>query len=305
MFNILYYIIMETSLYNLKNNEERKIFYIGNLLNKNINDIPLSSDPTIKFDNDFRNNSYNKPLKNLLVKTNNYGKKLNYVFGDNSSWRNPTVLVKTRGGDFSNSGVILRFLFNRHWGNYYNKPPDIPFDEKRNIIFWRGTTTGRVTNIGNRFDLVTKYYNKHPNIDVGFSKICQRKDSFTKYVKGNVSISEMLNYKYIISVEGNDKDSGINWKLNSNSLILMPKPRITSWLMETTLVANFHYVLLKDDFSDLQEKYEWCEKNQDKCKEIIKNANYFMSQFLDNEKEEQIEIDVINTYFDILSSKQK
>jgi hypothetical protein len=297
---------METSLYNLKNNEERKIFYIGNLVNKNINDIPLSSDPTINTNNPNMEELYNKPLKNLLVKTNNYGKKLNYVFGDNRCRVNPTVLIKNRGIGCSNSGVILRSLvFKRHWDCYYNKPPDIPFDEKRNIIFWRGTTTGKVTNKGNRFDLVTKYYNKHPNIDVGFSKICQGKNSFTKYVKGSVSISEMLNYKYIISVEGNDKDSGINWKLNSNSLILMPKPRITSWLMETTLVANFHYVLLKDDFSDLQEKYEWCEKNQDKCKEIIKNANYFMSQFLDNEKEEQIEIDVINTYFDILSSKQK
>lgn len=295
---------METSLYNLKNNEERKIFYIGNLVNKNINDIHLSSDPTINTNNPNMEELYNKPLKNLLVKTNNYGKKLNYVFGDNLGG-DPTALVKNRGKCCSN-GVILRSLmFKRHWSNYYNKPPDIPFDEKRNIIFWRGTTTGKVTNKGNRFDLVTKYYNKHPNIDVGFSNICQGKNSFTKYVKGSVSISEMLNYKYIISVEGNDKDSGINWKLNSNSLILMPKPRITSWLMETTLVANFHYVLLKDDFSDLQEKYEWCEKNQDKCKEIIKNANYFMSQFLDNEKEEQIEIDVINTYFDILSSKQK
>lgn len=287
----------------IKNNKERKIFYIGMLLNENIDDIPLSGDPIIKLKNNAFSNVYNKPLKNLLVKTNNYGKKLNYAFGDNSAWQNPTTIVKTRGRD-CNSGVILRCLdCDRHWSNYYNKPPDIPFDKKHNIIFWRGTTTGELTNKGNRFGLVTKYYNKHPNIDVGFSSICQNNYSFTKYVKGFVSISEMLNYKYIISVEGNDKDSGLNWKLNSNSLILMPKPRITSWLMETTLLANFHYVLLKDDFSDLQEKYEWCENNQDKCKEIIKNANYFMSQFLDNEKEEQLEIDVINTYFDILSSK--
>ena len=34
----------------------------------------------------------------------------------------------------------------------------------------------------------------------------------------------------------------------------MPRPTITSWLMETTLIPNFHYILLKDDFSDLHSK---------------------------------------------------
>ena len=107
----------------------------------------------------------------------------------------------------------------------------------------------------------------------------------------------MLKYKYIVSVEGNDKDSGLNWKLNSNSVILMAKPRITTWLMETTLLPDVHYVLLKDDYSDLKEKYIWCEKNKDKCKEIIKNANKFMQQFSNEKKEQEIEEAVINKYF--------
>ena len=29
---------------------------------------------------------------------------------------------------------------------------------------------------------------------------------------------------------------------------------------------------INDDFSNLQEMYYWCEENQDKCEEIIKNA---------------------------------
>ena len=45
----------------------------------------------------------------------------------------------------------------------------------------------------------------------------------------------MLNYKYILSVEENDKDGGIQWKLNSNSLLLMSKSRVISWLTETKL----------------------------------------------------------------------
>jgi len=50
-----------------------------------------------------------------------------------------------------------------------------------------------------------------------------------------VKIEEMLNYKYILSVEENDKDGGIQWKLNSNSLLLMSKSRVISWLTETKL----------------------------------------------------------------------
>ena len=243
-----------------KNNKERVDFYTGQLLNNKCDDILLTGDTAIK--SPHSEITYNEPLRNLLLKTNNFGKKLNYELGDNSSRQNPTVLVKTR---IDNSGVVLRCLdFGRHWYNYYNKPQDIPFEKKINKIFWRGTTTGNLNKKGNRFDLVTKYYNKCSYIDVGFTHICQNQNAYSNYVKSRVSISTMLKNKYIISVEGNDKDSGINWKLNSNSLIMMPKPRTTSWLMETTLIPGYHYILLADDFSDLHEKYIWCEKNQTK-----------------------------------------
>ena len=33
-----------------------------------------------------------------------------------------------------------------------------------------------------------------------------------------------------------------------------------------------HYVPLKDDFSDIQEKFLWCEKNQDKCNIMVTNC---------------------------------
>ena len=76
-----------------------------------------------------------------------------------------------------------------------------------------------------------------------FIEILKRK--YNKYVKGKCNISKFLQYKYILSIEGNDKDSGLNWKLNSNSLVLMAKPRVTSWLMETKLIPNYHYILPK------------------------------------------------------------
>lgn len=101
---------------------------------------------------------------------------------------------------------------------------------------------------------------------------------------------------------GNDKDSGLNWKLKSNSLVFMPRPRVTSWLMETTLIPNYHYILLKDDFSDLGVKLAWCNANQDKCQQIILNAQRFMRQFADQAVEKAIETEVLNKYFEILEN---
>ena len=288
-----------------ENNIKRRNFYLGNILKADINNIELVGDPKIT-SNVQPASVYDNALRYLLIKTNNHGKKLNYKMGDvQTNHRNPTMLVKNRTQN-SNDGVILRCLeFYRHWNKYYHKPEDLPFENKKNCVIWRGATTGQPSRPVNRFTLVEKWFNKSKYIDVGFSNICQGKGIYRKYSKNKrIDKSEILKNKYIISVEGNDKDSGINWKLNSNSLVLMAKPRIESWLMETTLIPNYHYILLKDDFSDLEEKYLWCESNQDKCKEIIKNANTFMSQFKDRKNEEQLEIDVINAYFEILKNKK-
>jgi hypothetical protein len=283
------------------NYNERINFYLGEkLVNKEFKQLEKKMTVADLLDN----TNYDVPLKLLLIKTNNQNKYFDYSRGDIQHKENMSILCKNRWIGNIHS-VILRCLdFDRHWFYIYNKPKDILFENKKNIAFWRGTTTGQPNRDGNRFKLVENWFNRTDNIDVGFSFICQNKENYQKYVKGKCDISKFLEYKYIISVEGNDKDSGLNWKLNSNSLVLMPKPRVTSWLMETTLIPNYHYVLLKDDFTDLHQKIYWCNNNQNKCKEIIKNANIFMRQFTDNKKEEQLEIDIINKYFEIIKPLQ-
>ena len=214
-------------------------------------------------------------------------------------------LVKVRL-EQEETNVIIRFrdhIEHRHWYLYYTiHTIDIPFINKTNKLVWRGVSTGNPDRPGNRFNLVEKWYNNTQNLNIGFSSICQGREKYNKYVKGNISIEELIKYKYILSVEGNDKDSGSNWKLNSNSVIFMPKPRYISWLMESKLIPNYHYILVKDDFSDLLEKYKWCENNQDKCIEIIKNAKTYMNQFSNLDRERAIEDVVIKTYLDKINN---
>lgn len=278
------------------NKEERILFYLGDIVNKNINKTELVTVNDIQLINP---NVYNFHFKTLIDKNQFQNKKLNICFGDVQHKPSNTCLVKNRYN--SNNGIILRCPdFIRHWSDYYKRPNDINYDDKISKVIWRGTTTGQPDRKANRFDLVTSWFDKHNDIDIGFSFICQEKDIYSKYVKGEMTIEQMLKFKYIISVQGNDKDSGLNWKLNSNSLVLMPKPYVESWLMESKLIPDYHYVLLKDDFSDLKEKLDWCNNNTDKCKNIIHNANTFMKQFENNEYEEELENEVLQRYFDLI-----
>ena len=112
-----------------------------------------------------------------------------------------------------------------------------------------------------------------------------------------MSQSAMNQYKFILSVNGNDKDSGLNWKLNSNSVVFMTKPRIVSWLMESKLQPNIHYVEIKDDFSDLQEKVQYGIDHPEEMKKIANNAKNYMKQFSSLANEKRIEKKVIEIYF--------
>ncbi len=76
----------------------------------------------------------------------------------------------------------------------------------------------------------------------------------------------------------------------------MPKPSIVSWLMEDMLKPGIHYVEIKSDFSNLEEKYNWCLNNLDECKKIAENGKKYIEQFFDSNKERDITNRVLNIY---------
>ena len=55
------------------------------------------------------------------------------------------------------------------------------------------------------------------------------------------------------------------------------------------LIPNVHYILLKDDFSDLEEQFEWTKSHPTECQKIIKNVNKYMEQFMDKENEDKLQ----------------
>lgn len=88
----------------------------------------------------------------------------------------------------------------------------------------------------------------------------------------NIYRTEQINFKYILEIDGESCTwDATAWKLNSGSVIFKVESIWQEWWYEE-YKPFIHYIPIKDDFSDLQEKYHWCESHQEECEIIIKNA---------------------------------
>lgn len=74
-----------------------------------------------------------------------------------------------------------------------------------------------------------------------------------------------VTYKYILDVDGVSATWDAKaWKLASGSVLFLTESSWKHWYQDL-LVPWVHYVPIKDDFSDLDEKFEICEKDQIMC----------------------------------------
>ena len=85
--------------------------------------------------------------------------------------------------------------------------------------------------------------------------------------------------------------------MSSNSIAIMPRPKFESWFMEGRLQGGVHYIEIKDDYSDLEEKIRYYSTHPEEAKAIIRNAHAFVDQFRDKEREELISLLVLEKYF--------
>jgi hypothetical protein len=69
--------------------------------------------------------------------------------------------------------------------------------------------------------------------------------------------------------------------------------------MEGTLKPDVHYIEVKDDFSDAEEKISYYSKNETEALKIIENAHNHVEQFKDIKKEKLISLLVLDRYFSL------
>ncbi len=219
----------------------------------------------------------------------------NYLPGDITYIPKVPSIVKSRPieGDNRNS-VLLKLVKVRHFIFIKDK---IPFQKKKDKLIFRG----KVDNKPNREAFMQMYF-KHPMCDLG--NITKKELSPKEWTVKKTTLYDHLEYKFVLALEGNDVASNLKWVMSSNSIAVMPRPRYETWFMEGKLKPNFHYIEIKDDYSDLEERLSYYIENEAEALQIIKNANEYVSQFFDQKREHLIGLAVMEKYLKMTGQKE-
>ena len=252
------------------------------------NPIPFRQQKFNRHEKINRSNYYVKDLYHLLAGMN-IGERFDYLFGDVIHIPPRPTIVKSRPihGDNRNS-VMLKICKLRHF-RLVRDP--VSYELKKDLAVWRGA----IRTNPNRRKLLVDSYKNHPLCDV--ADVPSRKGLKALFAADYKEISAQLQYKFIISVEGVDVASNLKWIMSSNSLCMAQKLVYETWFMEGTLIPNFHYVELADDFSDLGEKIAYYLAHPDKARAIIANANDYVAQFLNENRKDYIGRQMLMKYF--------
>ena len=203
-------------------------------------------------------------MNNFCKNTNTIGNKFIVQFGDRP-------MKKAYG--FSKSrkinercSILLPLNTPRHWSFKFISN-EIPWNLKKETIVWRGATTGRFIRLW--------YVNElHKHFDVRFSMTVQGKKGWTTPAKLGKELSprQLLEYKYILSLPGNDVATNLKWIMMQNSVIVMPPPKVEGWLMEGLLKPFVHYIPIYHP-RNMSSVINWMRTHDEDCKKIVKNAN--------------------------------
>lgn len=223
--------------------------------------------------------------------TRYFHENLNWKFapGDITDLQPYPTIVKSRPISENNeNSVLLKLNKIRHFIFVKDKTK---FEDKIPKILFRGAAHGKP----NRQMFIEKWID-NPMCDIKDTA----KDSINppQWQSKPISIKQQLKYKYIMAIEGNDVASNLKWIMSSQSIAVMPRPKYETWFMEGCLIPNYHYIEIKEDFSDLIEKVNYYEQHPEQAKAIIKNANEYVKPFKDKKREKLLSILVLKRYFE-------
>ena len=199
----------------------------------------------------------------------------------------PTVVKSRLLTDSNQNSVLLKLDKLRHFMYVYDTKK---FADKKTCAIFRGKI--RDSRLRTKF---IELFIHNPLCDCG---VVGDNEGFPEeWMKEKKTIREHLDYKFIMAIEGNDVASNLKWVMSSNSIAVMPHPTCETWFMEGKLVPDYHYIEVKDDYSDLEEKLEYYANHPDKAEEIIRHAHDYVNQFRNDERENLIQLMVLERYF--------
>jgi hypothetical protein len=94
-----------------------------------------------------------------------------------------------------------------------------------------------------------------------------------------MSLVDQSKHKYMVHIDGNVAAYRLLQSMMTGSVQLIVKGKYTLWV-DHMLTEGKHYIGVKGDLSDLEEKIKWCIAHDEECKQISKNALEAASIFL-------------------------
>ena len=216
-----------------------------------------------------------------------------YIPGDVYFTPEYPSIVKSRllKSDNQNS-VVLKLDKLRHFMFVNDQKP---FTEKMNKAIFRG----KIRLSRQREQFLNMYFGSS-FCDCG---VVDKNSNHPEWLTPKKTIKEHLDYKFIMALEGNDVASNLKWVMSSNSIAVMPRPTCETWYMEGKLIPNYHYIEIKNDLSDLEERLQYYIDHPEEAQQIINHAHEYVHQFMDDEREELIQILVMDKYLKMTEQK--
>ena len=200
-------------------------------------------------------------------------------------------IMKSRPIHGHNANSVLLDIDKTHHFLFFIKDR-LHFEEKKDMAIFRG----KILNNLRRSVISTR------NLPGNTKCACHTTDSATGRTKHGMSVCDQLKYRYIVIPEDNETAYNLKWIMSSNSIAVMPRPTTETWFMEGTLIPNYHYIEVKDDLSDIEEKLNYYSSHPDEAERIIKHANDYIGQFRNRRRERIISLLVLDRYFSITNS---
>ena len=217
-----------------------------------------------------------------------------FRFNDNTHFSEFPIFTKARAieGDVRNL-VVFNLNKVRHF-DFVNDRTS--YQSKKDQVVWRGPgyQPWRVAFLNRWFG--------HPRCDIGRT---DKNSDGIHHLKPWLSVADQLKNKFVVSIEGGDVATNLKWIMSSNSLCFMTRPTKETWFMEGLLKADHHYVMLKNDYSDLIEKMDYYLAHEEEALAIIQNAHAWVAQFKNQRDEEIVSLLVLQKYFKMTGSIAK
>lgn len=213
--------------------------------------------------------------------------RANFLYGDINYTPDIPSIQKSRPIHGDNSNAVLLKLDRRRHFTFVKD--NTPFREKKDMLIGRGAFRQ-----DNRIRFMHLYF-YHPLCDLG-----QINDDTgeKEWVKPKIAISAHFDYKFILCLEGYDVASNLKWVMNSNSIAVMPEPKFETWFMEGLLIPDLHYIKIKDDFSDLEDRLQYFINNPQECEKILQHANDYVKPFVKDKHEKLVSLLILQKYFE-------